>query len=437
MYKSIGVIMVRDHYINEITPSMEGSKVKIAGWVHEVRETANITFLLIRDNTGIIQIIGKKGTVSPDLIKDMRMPKESVIVVYGIVKANKEAKQGCEIIPLEITNLNPLTTKIPFEITGKVPADMDVRLNYRYIDIRRIKTAAIFKIQSTILNTFAHTLNEENFTQIRTPTIISEASEGGAELFSMKYYEKKAYLAQSPQLYKQLAIIGGFDKVFMITPVFRAEKSNTIYHLSESTQMDIEMAFANADDVVEVLIKVVRTIIKKIIENNQKELEILDVQLSIPEINIISYAQAIKTLQNAGHNVDHGTDITREYEKTLRNKYGDAILIKDFPTSLRAFYSMPHKDNPELTHSFDLLYKGLEICSGAQRIHSPDMLINALKNKNLNPDNFKFYIDAFRCGAPPHAGWSIGLERLTMQITKANNIRECAMFPRDRKRITP
>ncbi|MGC8571796.1 MAG: aspartate--tRNA(Asn) ligase [Candidatus Micrarchaeia archaeon] len=429
--------MIRDHYISEITPNLDGTKVKIAGWVHEVRETSNITFLLLRDNTGIIQVIGKKGIVDQKIIKSMSLPKESIVEIYGTVKASKEAKTGCEIIPLEIKNLNPLSTKIPFEVTGKVPAELDVRLNYRYVDLRRAETAAIFKIQSTILNTFTTTLMNENYVQIRTPSIIAEASEGGAELFSVKYYEKNAYLAQSPQLYKQLAIIGGLDKVFMITPVFRAEKSNTVYHLSEITQMDIERAFVNVDDVIDTIIKVLKAIIKSVKENNQKELQTLNVDLEVPDIKIISYADAIKTLKNAGHSVDHGADITREYEKSLENKYGEGIVIKDFPTSLRAFYSMPHADNPELTHSFDLLYRGLEISSGAQRINDPEMLIAALKKKGLNPDNFKFYIDAFRSGAPPHAGWSIGLERLTMMITRADNIRECAMFPRDRKRITP
>jgi len=429
--------MLRSHFIKELSKDMDGKRVILAGWVHEVRETAKITFLLLRDSTGIIQVIGKENEVPHEIIKQMSMPKESVVQISGIIKANPQAKLGFELVPDKIVNLNPLSINIPFEVTGKVPADLDVRLNYRYVDLRRLTTKSIFRIESTILGSFVDLFSKEGFTQIRTPGIIAEASEGGSELFEVKYFEKTAYLAQSPQLYKQLAIIGGLDRVFVIVPVFRAEKSNTVYHLSESTQMDIEMGFVEADDAIAYLKKAVLTILKEVKEKNAADLEELGVKLEIPEIKTVTYEQVIDKLNSKGFNLEFGSDISREHEFGIQEVFGDAVVVKDFPTMIRAFYSKPKKDNPELSESYDFIYKGLEISSGAQRIHEPEMLINALKKRNLDPSKFEFYINAFRCGAPPHAGWSIGLERFAMRITNSSNIRECSMFPRDRKRVTP
>ena len=429
--------MLRDHYVNELTPEMDGKEVVLAGWVHEVRETAKITFLLLRDATGIAQVIGKKGVVDESVIKDMSLQKESVVMIRGVVTASREAKSGFEIIPKEVVNLNPLSMKIPFEVTGKVPAEIDVRLDNRIIDLRRLETAAIFRIESTILNTFADFLAKKGFEQIRTPCIIAESSEGGSDIFPVAYFEKNAYLAQSPQLYKQMAVIGGMEKVFMIMPVFRAEKSNTTSHINEITQMDIEMAFANADDVIKILIEVVEAMLDAVIKRNKRDLEILGVKLNVPKAKIVTYKEAIDGLKKKGHAIEFGHDFSKEHEKAFEELFGEAVVIKDFPASVRAFYSMPKEDNPELTNSFDYIYKGLEICSGAQRTHIADMLIQSLKKKGMNPKNFEFYINAFRQGAPPHSGWSIGLERFAMMVTGSKNIRECALFPRDRKRLTP
>ena len=428
---------MRTHSASELSASMEGQEVVLAGWVHEVRELGNMTFLLLRDSTGIVQIIGKKGETDEAVMKSMSMPKESVVRISGVVKSSTNAKAGFEVFAKKVENLNPISTMIPFEVTGKVPADIDVRLNSRYIDLRRAETAAIFKIQSTIANTFLESAKKQGFLQIKTPSIIAEASEGGTELFPVAYFEKNAYLAQSPQLYKQLAVVGGMEKVTMIVPAFRAEKSNTTYHLTECNQMDIEMGFAYADDVIDVLKRVFRDILKALIKNNKKELELLGVKLEVPRIKVVEYTDVIKKLKKKGYPIEFGHDFSRDHENSIMEIYGDAVVIKKYPAALRAFYSMPCKENPELTESFDLIYKGLEIVSGAQRIHIPELLIEALKKKGLDPKGFEFYINAFRCGAPPHAGWSMGLERLTMRIVGANNIRECALFPRDRKRLTP
>lgn len=429
--------MLRTHYVDEIGADMDGMKVTIGGWAHEIRETSKITFLILRDSTGLAQVIGKAGEAKPEVIKKMSVPKESVLLVRGTIKANKESMGGFEIVPEEIENLNPLSARIPFEVTGKVPAEIDVRLNYRYIDLRRPQARAVFSIESTILNTFTQYLSGKGFTQIRTPCIISEASEGGAEVFEIKYFDRKAFLAQSPQLYKQLSVIGGLDRVMMVVPVMRAEKSNTAYHLTECTQMDIEMAFADADDVIEILEGTVLYTIKSVMEENADDLKSLGVKLELPQIRRVTYTEAVDRLAKHGHKIEHGDDFSKQHEGALQELYGDAVVVKDFPAKARAFYSMPKEGNEELTNSFDFIYKGFEICSGAQRIHDPEMLIKSLKKKGIDQKGFDFYINAFRCGAPPHAGWSIGLERFGMCICGLSNIREASLFPRDPKRINP
>ncbi len=429
--------MIKSHYISELSSDMDGTEVTLAGWVNEVRETAKITFLIIRDSTGMVQVIGKRGEVADSIIESLSPPKESVVSIRGIVRANREARIGFEIVPIEIVNLNPLSARIPFELTGKVPAEIDVRLDNREIDLRRREPSSIFRIESTILNTFTDILSREGFEQIRTPCIIAEASEGGSEVFPIRYFEREAYLAQSPQLYKQMAIVGGMERVFMIMPVFRAEKSNTVSHINEITQMDIEMAFATHEDVIKVLIDTVNGILQAVKERNADDLERLGVDLEIPDAKIVTYKEAVEILRGLGSPIETGQDLSRDDERRLCEELGEAVVVKEFPTDIRAFYSMPKEGNPEISNSFDYIYRGIEICSGAQRIHRPEMLIEAIERKGLKSKDFEFYINAFRYGAPPHAGWSIGLERLAMQITGMKNIRECALFPRDRKRLTP
>lgn len=429
--------MLRNYFIKDLNESLDGKEVVLAGWVHEVRALGKITFLILRDKTGLVQAIGKTGTTDKPVIDAMNLPKESVVQLKGLLKINKEARNGFEIQVIEIKDLNPIASLIPFEVTGKVDADQDVRLDFRYIDLRRIETTAIFDIQSVVLDSFRNSLSLKGFQEIRTPCIVEEATEGGANLFSINYFDKKAYLAQSPQLYKQLAVIGGIDKVFAVSPVFRAEKSNTSYHLTEITQMDIEMGFSDHNDAIQVLSEVFIDILNNVKQRNQRSLEILGIDLRIPSISTVTYSTAIEKLKESGTKIEFGDDFNREAEAEISNVLGDAVIIKDFPTALRAFYSMPHKDDPRLCNGFDFIYKGLEISSGAQRIHEKELLAEVLRERGMDPKKFEFYTNAMGCGAPPHAGWSIGLERLTMKLTGQKNIREASLFPRDRKRLKP
>lgn len=429
--------MLRKDYINE-AKAKKGQEVEIAGWVHKFVDMGKLKFLIVRDRTGEIQVTAKKGIVPDELLAKITANREYVVRVKGTVKENKIAPDGVEIIPLEYEVLNSVDEKLPVDPTEEVPSDLDTRLEYRYLDLRRKKINAIFELKSVIVNAYRKKLSGMGFTEIHPSAIIAAASEGGTDVFEMKYFEHRAYLAQSPQLYKQIAVIGGLDKVFITMPVFRAEKHNTTTHLNEITMMDAEIGFADHHDAMDVL----EAAFLEMLRSASARPELLaacGTTVNVPEkIRRIPYKEVIKMLQNDGDKIEWGHDFSKEHEKRLAELVGEeAFFIYDFPTSIRAFYSMPNQKNPEICNSFDLMYRGLEISSGAQRIHKADLLEAALKGRGLNPADFGFYVKAFRFGAPPHAGFGIGLERLVMKICSQDNIREAALFPRDRTRLYP
>ncbi|MFH0836103.1 MAG: aspartate--tRNA(Asn) ligase [Candidatus Micrarchaeota archaeon] len=433
--------MLRTHYIGELNADVYGKKVALAGWVHEIRDLGSFKFVILRDKTGLIQITVKKKEADAELLDDFnRLVKETCILCTGVVQQSKIANLGAELFPEDLVVLGEVLDKVPFELTGKVPAELDVRLDNRFVDLRRKEPSAIFKIRHTVQQAFREFLLNAGFQEINTPTIVSSSTEGGADLFPVIYFEKQAYLAQSPQLYKQLAVVGGMDKVFMTQPVFRAEKHNTTVHLNEVTQMDAEMGFCNADDAVEVLEKTTLHILKRVHEKNKPELEQLSaLPIKVPlQVKQFTYNQVIDAIKSHDVEMNWGEDFPKEVEAKLPVILGeDLFFIREWPTQLRAFYSMPMDENPEICHAYDLVFKGLEIASGAQRIHVPSLLVKQLKARGLKPVDFQSYIDAFKYGAPPHAGWSIGAERIVMKLTDQSNIRECSLFPRDRHRLLP
>jgi aspartyl-tRNA synthetase len=281
---------------------------------------------------------------------------------------------------------------------------------------------------------------ELGFAEIHPSCITGAATEGGADVFQIQYFETPAYLVQSPQLYKQLAVIGGFDKVFITMPVFRAEKHNTTTHLNEIIQMDIEMGFADHMDAMKVLEDVILSMLRKVKEGAKDELHLLNGgEVAVPEkLNYYKYGDLVEKLNKHDHAMEWGEDFSKEAEKKLSGILNDELyFIYDWPTKIRAFYSMPQEENEEVCNAFDLVYRGLEIASGAQRIHIASKIEDQLSKRGIDPYKFEFYLNAFRMGAPPHAGWSIGLERLTMLVCNQENIREAMMFPRDRVRLYP
>jgi aspartyl-tRNA synthetase len=431
--------MNRTHYIKD-AKKLKGEKVMVAGWVHDIRDLGKLKFVQLRDISGILQVTMKKGVVPDELLDAVKVNKEDVVSFEGELKENKIAPDGVELVPNGFELLNKVERKLPVDPTGHVPSELDTRLDYRYIDLRRKDISLIFRAKAIAVYAFREKLKELGFLEIHPSAITGAATEGGADVFPIQYFENKAYLVQSPQLYKQLAVIGGFDRVMMTVPVFRAEKHNTTSHLNEITQMDIEMGFADHHDAMDVLEQTTLHILRRVKEELGDEIaEVFKAEIKVPEkVPRYTYSELVDKLGKNGFEMKHGWDFTRDAEKKLHELLEDELyFIYDWPTEVRAFYSMPDKENEGICHAFDLMYRGLELSSGAKRIHVPEILEKQLRKRGLDPVDFEFYINAFRMGAPPHAGWSIGLERLVMKLCNQENIRECMLFPRDRTRLMP
>jgi nondiscriminating aspartyl-tRNA synthetase len=415
--------------------SGKAKKVELAGWVKNTRALGKIKFLVLKDISGEIQVTAVEGETDKKVFEQIdKMPRESVVTITGEVKDSKQAPGGKEISPTKVEVLNK-AEDLPIDISDSSKTELPKRLDYRFLDFHRKKIQAVFKIQNVISNTFREHFYKKGFFEMQPPCIISAASEGGTELFSVQYFEKKAYLAQSPQLYKQM-LACSMEKIFMITPVWRAEKHNTTRHINEIRQMDIEVAFKNQFEIMKEEEEVVIDIVKTVLEKCKEELAILEIKnLKVPKGVYISYEEAIKKVGGK-----LGEDFTPEQEIKLCEFYpGDIVFTHSWPASIKPFYIMPKdgKSDAKMSEGFDALYMGVEISSGGQRIHLPELLIERLKLKGLNPKNFESYINSFRYGAPPHAGWSIGLERITQKICSLDNVKEATMFPRDRDRLTP
>ena len=347
-------------------------------------------------------------------------------------------RRGIEVIPSAIKILNTAIEALPIDITGKTPANIEARLDARSLDLTQGKVLAAFKIQHTALNSIRNYLFEKGFLEVHTPRIIASATEGGAELFSVKYFDQKAYLAQSPQLYKEELTLS-FEKVFEVGPFFRAEESHTRRHLSEFTSIDIEQAFANAQDVMALLEQVIHYACTTVREKCTSELSLLKYKFEVPEVPFkrLTYTQVLEDLKGQGVNIPWGEDIPTEAFRELAKLYPFFYFITDWPTHAKAFYIKPCDDKPEVCEGFDLMWRYIELVSGGTRISQKDQLMQRMAEKGLNPESFKYHLQAFDYGMPPHAGWAIGLERLTMILSGKKNIREVTLFPRDRARLTP
>jgi len=414
-----------------------GKQVVLAGWVQDIKVLGKLAFAKLRDREGEIQVV-----FFPDKFKKFndlkKITRESVVSIKGKVQKSKLKAGGNEILATDLDEISLAQTPLPIEFLGKgIETDLSKRLDYRYLDIRNRKIRAIFEVQSEICRAYREFFTERGFTEVWLPSIISSAAEGGTELFPAKYFGKDVYLAQSPQLYKQMLAITDLEKIFSIAPIWRAEPHDTHKHLNESRQMDIEVAFATQEDVIKYLDECVKHIVKSVKTNCTKQIELLNPDLKVPTTKSLSYEEAIRELTKSGFKIKHGEDISSEAEHKLAELFGKQTLIHvhSWPTKIKPFYIMP-KD-PKVSCGFDTEYGGVELASGGQRVHIPNLLTKQIIAKGLSPKSFKFYIDAFKYGACPHSGWSIGLERLTMIITGQANIREAVLFPRDSTRVTP
>ena len=429
----------RTHYSKDIKPEMDSQDVTLLGWVQEIRDLGALRFIIFQDREGTIQLtIARKKASSEVVSKSENLQKRYSIGVRGTVKKTDMTPRGVEVIPNEIRILSTAAPQLPIDITGKTPANLEVRLDARALDLCQEGNIATFKIQHTALEAIRDFLFERGFLEVHTPRIIASATEGGAALFSVDYFEHKAYLAQSPQLYKE-ELVMSLEKVFEVGPFFRAEESHTRRHLSEFVSIDIEEAFASAADVMQLLEQLIHHLCKTVVEKCPEELIMLKHTLDVPNLPFkrLSYSEILQDLKHEGLDLPWGEDIPTEVLRTLGKVHPYFYFITDWPTQCRSFYVKPQGANPKLSEGFDLMWSWLELVSGGTRVSSKELLMKRLEEKDLNPESFKWHLEAFDYGMPPHAGWAIGLERLTMLLTGKKNIREVTLYPRDRFRLTP
>ncbi len=429
----------RTHYSGQVSPDLDGQEITVFGWVEDIRDLGSLTFLTLRDREGVVQVtVVKKNSPAVVVERLASVGKQYAIGVRGRVKAQREAPRGVEVIPTDMKILADVVYPLPLDPTGRVPADIDVRLDARVMDLRRTTSRAIFKVRHEILRATREFLVAEGFTEIQTPRFIGSATEGGAALFSLDYFGQKAYLAQSPQLYKeQLTTV--FEKVFEIGPFFRAEESRTRRHISEFTSLDIECAFMDQKGVLEILERLMHDVYTSLADRCQTELDVLDVRLEVPPLPFrrLTYDQVIERLSKEGVEVKWGEDIPTAAEKKLGELYSGFYFVTDWPSAIKPFYIAPREDDPKYSDSFDMMYGSLELASGGTRVHEYSVLVRRLKEQGLDPKGFKDHLAVFRTGLAPHAGWAVGVDRLLMLVTGAENIRECIFYPRDRDRLRP
>ncbi|MDF1531328.1 MAG: aspartate--tRNA(Asn) ligase [ANME-2 cluster archaeon] len=431
----------RTHYTSQVTREMDGQTVKLAGWVHEIRDLGGIMFLILRDREGMAQLTMFKKTIDPQVLEMAKsLSRESVILVEGSVKLEAKAPGGYELVPSRINLLNPAQSPLPMDTTGKVNAELDTRLDNRFMDVRRPHVNAVFRIRHQTLSAVRNFLEQQGFLEINTPKVVATATEGGTALFPITYFDSEAFLNQSPQLFKQIMMSGGMDRVFEIGPIFRAEEHDTTRHLNEATSIDIEASFLDHEDVMQLLENLIVHVYESVAGKCATSLNILGKELVIPKAPFrrLTYDEAIDiNNEHSKELLEWGDDLSTSAEKVIGSVMGEHYFIKDWPTAIKPYYTQPYEDNPKLTKAFDMMHPRMELSSGAQRIHDHDMLRQRIQDQGLNPDGFDFYLKAFKYGIPPHSGWGLGADRLVMTMLDVDNIRDVVLFPRDRKRVSP
>ena len=438
----------------KLTPKAIGRKIKVCGWINSRRDHGKLIFINLRDRSGILQVVFRLADGNQQLATiSQKLRPEWVVCIEGEVKErpkgaeNPEVETGkIEIIAEKLEILAMVKKEMPLDLSKKeLKMKLSTLLKERVLTLRHEKSRAIFRVFETVLEAYRKVMKKLDFVEIKTPKIIGTASEGGANFFTFDYFGKKAFLAQSPQFYKQIGV-GMFERVFEIGPVFRKEPHFTTRHLNEYISLDAEMGFIeNFNEIMDELEKVIKFILKSIWKENKKDLKLFSAEppkipKRIPRIKLREIRKIIK--EKYQYEIPEDSDIDPKGEelagKWAREKWkSDLVFLTHYPKSCRPFYTMPDKENPEETLSFDLLFKGVEIATGSQRIHKAEELIKNIKEFKLNPKDFKFYIDTFKYGMPPHGGWALGCERIVYKILNLPTIKEATLFPRDVKRLVP
>lgn len=422
--------------ISEVS-KQSGKEVTISGRVLNIRNLSNVTFLVIQDYTSTIQVVWEEKLDAN--IGD-------AVSIVGIVKDEPRAKGGYEITGKKLTVVAPIVEELPFDISKpELALQLTNLLDLRSLSLRHPKVQAIFKVYDLLLEAYEIAMREEGFTEVKTPKLLGAASEGGANFFTVKYFEQEAFLAQSPQFYKQI-MVGVFERVFEIGSAFRAEPHFTTRHVNEYISLDAEMGFIDSfEDVMVMLNKIIKKMIEHIGKNGTQHLKLYNAELpkvpdEIPRVKLADIRTIVKDRYN--YEIPKDTDIDPEGER-LAGRYAkeefnsDFIFITNYLWEDKPFYTMPSKDNPKETEGFDLLFRGIEITTGSQRIHDYKMLIENMKKKGVKPKGMEFYLDTFKFGMPPHGGWGLGSERVVQQLLGLKSIKEAILFPRDVKRLVP
>ncbi|MEF8831989.1 MAG: aspartate--tRNA(Asn) ligase [Candidatus Thermoplasmatota archaeon] len=426
----------------------EGSQCKLGGWLQETKKLGGIAFLKIRDRTGVFQVVLSEDEMGEESFKEaIEIPRESVVVIEGEKKTTDQTELGFEIVPISIKVESEAEKPLPLGVVDKVDAEMGTRFDNRFLDLRKEEKRLIFEIRDILLDGLRDFFNQEDFIEVNTPKIVSAGAEGGATLFELDYYDEEAYLAQSPQLYKQMLMGSGFERVYEIAPAYRAEDFATVRHTSEFLSLDFEMSFIEDSlDIMDITSHMISHSFSYVKEHGEKKLERLGVELDVPEAPFkkIPYRECITILEELGKEWEEESEIGTEEEKILgdyvKEEFDtDLFYITEFPTRVKegTFYAMRKDKDPSLTTYFDLEYKGQELVSGGQREHRYEILVDQMEEIGIELENFKSYLEPFKYGMPTHGGIGLGVDRLLQQLLDLDNVREGILFPRDPKRLEP
>ena len=437
-----GVKKAKTLEIGELLLQAEGTEVKVNGAVHTIRDMGNVAFVILRKRDGLVQCVFEEGVTAFDL-KELK--EASAVEVLGTIRKEERAAHGIEIRLKEIKVLSEPDEPLPLPISKwKLNTSLEAKLNMRPISLRNVRERAKFKIQEGLVRGFRDFLYEQGFTEIHTPKLGAKSAEGGANLFKLEYFHRPAILQQSPQLYKQM-MVGVFDRVFETGPVFRAEKHNTKRHLNEYTSLDFEMGYIDGfEDIMAMETGFLQYTMELLKKDYAKELDIL--QIALPDVSQIPAIRFDEAKQRVAEKYDrqfrNPYDLEPEEEHLIgqyaKEEFGsDFVFVTHYPSKKRPFYAMDDPADSTYTLSFDLLYKGLEITTGGQRIHQYDKLMEKIAQRGMETEGMEHYLSAFKYGMPPHGGLGIGMERLTMQLIGEDNVREATLFPRDLSRLEP
>lgn len=420
----------------------EGQEVKVNGAVHTIRDMGDVAFVILRKREGLLQCVWEEGVTEFDI---RSLKEASAVEVTGILRSEERAPQGVELRMREIRILSVPAEPMPLQISKwKLNTSLEAKLNDRAVSLRNVRERAVFRIQEGITRAFRDFLYSQGFTEIHTPKLGAKSAEGGANLFKLEYFHRPAILQQSPQFYKQM-MVGVFDRVFETAPVFRAEKHNTKRHLNEYTSLDFEMGYIDGfEDIMAMETGFLQYMLQLLERDYEKELEILSIELpnanEIPAVRFDEAKQRVAEKYNRQFRNPY--DLEPEEELLIGQYFkeefdSDFVFVTHYPSKKRPFYAMDDPADPTYTLSFDLLYKGLEITTGGQRLHDYRELLEKIERRGMETEGMEHYLSAFKHGMPPHGGLGIGLERLTMQLIGEDNVREATLFPRDLSRLEP